>query len=501
MKKKTASNFSRRIAAVLFLLAILFPAAAQEARSGDSLAHAVLPNGLEVFTVENHSVPLVTICVAFRGGASAQTPETAGLFHLYEHMLFAGNDKYSTKESFMAALNGMGTTMWNGATGAEFINYHITVPSERLAEGVEFWAQAVRNPIFDTETLEKEKQVVLNEIKAYHSDPARVAANALESRMFAEYPWRKNVDGPERIIESATVASLRAIQASYYIPANMALMVGGDCAPEEVLALASAFFCDWKGGTAPTLGEPPHGVIPAGIKLIAAEDLFYRGLAQVQFRWRGPDVLRQTADTYASDVLLFLLSSPVGRFKNAIMDKVQGLFDAEYIDFSYPTARDGGNFVFSTYMLIDKPSLEGAVLDRVQNLLTAVRGEFALIAADPEAYFGAGELEKAKTKLIDQNIYAMESAQSFITDTLTFWWSTATADYFFAYEDNCRKVNWGDVAGLASRYIVGGETPPEEATLIRIRTSTLGTDKRMSAKIREYGYIEVNSDNAFWWQK
>ena len=501
MKSKFANiSFFRRIALLVLLCALALPSFAQTA-SGEAVAHRILPNGLEVFAVEDHSVPLVTICVAFRGGASAQSPETAGLFHLYEHMLFAGNAKYPTKEAFNAALNGMGTTAWNGATGAEFINYHITVPSDRLSEGVDFWAQAVRDPIFDPAVLENEKQVVLNEIKGYHSDPARIANDALESRMFADYPWRKNVDGPEKNIETATVARLKAIQSEFYIPANMALMVGGDCAPDEVFGFAEKSFGDWEGGPAPSLGVPPHGALPAGIKLISPEDLFYRGLAQIQFRWRGPDVLRQTRDTYTSDVALFLLSSPVGRFKSSIMSKVEGLYDAEYIDFSYPTARDGGNYIFSTYMLIDKPAVEGAVLDRIEGLRAAVLDEFAQIAADPEAYFGAVELEKAKTKLIDQNIYAMESAQRFVTDTLTFWWSTATAGYFFAYEDNCRKVGWSDIAELVSRYISGGAEAPESATLARIRTSTFGSDSRMSAKMKEYGYEKVDAGNAFWWQK
>jgi len=498
-KHATARLFGR-IALAAFLGAFLLPSFAQTA-GGEAVAHRILSNSLEVFAIEDHSVPLVTICVAFRGGASAQSPETAGLFHLYEHMLFAGNAKYRTKEAFSAALNSMGTTAWNGATGAEFINYHITVPSDRLSEGVEFWAQAVRDPLFDPVVLENEKRVVLNEIRGYHNDPARIANNALESRMFADYPWRKNVDGPERNIESANVATLRMIQSEFYIPANMALMVGGDCAPDEVFALAEKFFGDWAGGPAPRLGEPPHGALPAGIKLISPEDLFYRGLAQIQFRWRGPDVLLRTRDTYTSDVALFLLSSPVGRFKSSIMANVEGLYDAEYIDFSYPTARDGGNFVFSTYMLIDKPAVEGAILDRIEGLRAAVLDEFAQIAADPEAYFGAAELEKAKTKLIDQNIYAMESAQRFVTDTLTFWWSTATADYFFTYEDNCREVSWSDIADLVSRYVSGGAKLPESATLARIRTSTFGSDSRMSVKMKEYGYEKVDAGNAFWWQK
>ncbi|MBP7106207.1 MAG: insulinase family protein, partial [Spirochaetia bacterium] len=162
------------------------------AQQAEAVRNTTLENGLEVFVVENHAVPLVTVCIAFRGGAMAHTPKTAGLFHLYEHMMFNGNDKYPTKDAFSAALNRMGTTNWNGATGIEYINYFISVPSEKLPDAIDFWAHAVMNPTLDVRVLENEKQVVLNEIRGYHSDPSQIASNGLESRMFKDFPWRKN---------------------------------------------------------------------------------------------------------------------------------------------------------------------------------------------------------------------------------------------------------------------------------------------------------------------
>lgn len=485
---------------VALLAARLFMAAgaglaAEGAAGQEGLRHRVMSNGLEVFVAENRAVPLATVCVAFRGGASAQTPGNAGLFHLYEHMLFAGNARYPTKEAFTAALKRMGTTSWNGATGTEYINYHITIPSDRLEDGLEFWAAAVRAPSFDPATLETEKGVVLNEIRGYHADPARIASNALSSRMFPEYPWRKNIDGPEANIERAAVADLRTLQAAFYIPRNAALLVGGDVSAERVFELTEKHFGGWTGGSAPDAGAP-HGALPGGIRLVAPDPSYYRGIAQVQFRWRGPDVLAQTADTYASDVLLFLMSSPVGRFKQALMGRVPGLYDPEYIDFSYPTARDGGAFSFSTFMVVSKPEAEGAVLDRVEALREAVLAEFAEIERDPEAYFGSAELAKAKTKLVDQNLYAVEAADDFVTNTLTFWWSVATADYFLGYEKACGEVSWADIAGLVRRYLTGAS-----ATLVRIRESTYASDLKMSERIAALGYTKVGAANAFWWQK
>jgi zinc protease len=488
----------KALTAALFLAALAtFNAWASPAAGKARIPHKILANGLEVIVVENDAVPLATVCVAFRGGASAQVPETAGLFHLYEHMLFDGNEKYRTQADFMAALKRLGVSNWNGATGPEYINYYITLPSEKLAEGIEFWSWAVKKPVFDESKLEREKQVVINEIRGYHVDPAHIADEGLESRMFADYPWRKNIDGPEETIQGATIAQLEKMRATYYIPRNTALLVGGDVSAKEVFALAEKYFGDWKGGAAPVVGEPPHGGLPAGVALVYPDEDYYQGIAQAQIRWRGPDVLRQTADSYAADVFAFLLSSPVGRFKSALMKSGLGLYDPEYIDFSYPTSRDGGEFRFSSLLVAKEGAKEGNILDRNEALRAFVASELAEIARDPAAYFGPGALEKAKAKLIDQNLLSGEVASSFVTSSLTFWWSVASTDYFFGYEENCRKVGWSDVSSLVKRYLLG----PPSATLLRIRADAYASDQGAAEREKALGYSEIGSDNAFWWQR
>jgi zinc protease len=459
--------------------------------------HKTLANGLEVIVVENHAVPLATVCVAFRGGSSTQMPENAGLFHLYEHMLFDGNEKYPSQAAFMAALNKLGVANWNGGTSNRSINYFITLPSEKLSEGIEFWSWAVKKPVFNEDKLGREKQVVLNEIRGNHTAPDEIAENALESRMFTVAPWRKDVNGPEANVQKATVAQLEDIRDHYYIPRNAALLVGGDVNAEEVFALAEKWLGDWKGGAAPVIGEPAQGPVPEGIALVYLDDNFYQGLAQAQYRWRGPDVMRQTKDTYTSDVFLYLLSSPVGKFKADLIKANQGLYDPEYISFSYPTDRDGGSYQFVAYFLAQDPAKQGNILDRSEKLRSVIKDELGLIAKDPTAYFGQGELEKAKNKLIDQNLLSEEVASSFVTESLTFWWSVATTDYFFGYEDNCRKVSWSDISDLIERYLA---TAPS-AALLRIRSDAYTADPSATEREKALGYTEIGPDNAFWWQK
>jgi zinc protease len=482
--------------AVVFASCLLLPAAAQASASASAVGRK-LANGLELLVAENHAVPLATICVAFRGGAIAQTPETAGLFHLYEHMLFTGNEKYPTAAAFNAAMNRMGVPTYNGATGTEYIYYYITVPSDKLADGIEFWSWAIKKPTFNKDVFENEKKVVLNEIQGYHGDPDEIMSNAVDSRFFSAYPWRKNIDGPDKNILGATLDQIRAMQKTYYIPSNAVVLVGGDVSPDEVYALTQKWFGDWQGGPAPVIADKPQGPAPVGLKLVFPDDNFYDGVAQAELRWRGPDSMRQTKDTYTSDVFLFLLSSPVGKFKQALMAKVPGLYDPEYIDFSYPTHRDGGAYYFTAFMLLEDPAKDGSTFDRAIALEKAVREEFALIAKDPEAYFGAEELAKAKAKLIDQNLLSTEVAADYVTGTLTFWWAVATTDYFFGYEKNCKLVSFADIKGLIGDYLLGAG----DSIGLRMKSDAYASEPGAAQKLKTQGWTEIDADNAYWWQR
>ncbi len=466
---------------------------ATAAGAGDRPAHLVLSNGLEVFVVENHSVPLATVCVAFRGGASAQDKADAGLFHLYEHLLFASNEKYPNQAAFTAALNSLGVPDWNGSTGTQDIEYHITIPSSKLDDGVEFWSWAVRHPVFDPAKLETEKGVVLNEIRGYHADPDQIFENALDSRAFPTYPWRKNVDGPESNVQGATVADLKVMQAAWYVPSNAAILVGGDVKPAEVFASVQKWFGDWKGAQAEAIGVPPQPPIPDGIRVVYRDSGYYQGIDNVRIQWRGPDVLVDTKNSYVSDVLLFLTRSPVGRFKKDLMAKVPDLYDPEYIDFGYPTARDGGVLYFNSYL---KAGEGGPILDRAEALRKAVIDELGLIAKDPRAYFGDEELALAKRKLVDDNLLSMEDTSSFVSGVLVFWWSVASSDYFYNYENNCSKVSFGDISALIDRYILGKASEIG----VRVNAQDAKRDASMAEGEKTLGYKSVGPANAFWWQ-
>ena len=137
---------------IIFIFICITPIFAQETKI-EGLYHYVLPNGLELLVMENHAAPLAYIEIAVRAGGISQTEETAGLFHLYEHMMFKGNSKYPTAAAVQSAINDLGVPSWNGSTASEYVNYFFTVPADKLKEGLEFWSYAIREPLIDPTEL------------------------------------------------------------------------------------------------------------------------------------------------------------------------------------------------------------------------------------------------------------------------------------------------------------------------------------------------------------
>ena len=187
----------------------------------------VLPNGLEVIVLEDHSVPLVTIELAVRNGSYTEPPELNGLSHLYEHMFFKANRAVANQEAYLRTIGQLGIA-YNGETREEVVEYYFTTTSPNLRAAMNFMRDATRYPLFDEGEFERERQVVIGEIDRNESEPVFYLNREMNDRLFYKYPSRKNALGNRQTVSGATTAMMRLIQGRYYVPNNSALVVTGD---------------------------------------------------------------------------------------------------------------------------------------------------------------------------------------------------------------------------------------------------------------------------------
>jgi zinc protease len=480
---------SRKVVIAGFLCFLMATAVYAQAKDVTGLESFSLDNGMELFTLPNHAVPLARIQITFRTGGISQSPATAGLFHLYEHMLFKGNRTYPTQTDLQAAMKELGVADWNGGTSTEYVTYYFTVPSDKVEKGIEFWANAIRFPLLDPAELETEKQVVVNEILGYLSDPGNIYESAVDKAMYATYPWRKDVSGSEKLIRSASIQAMRDIRDTWYVPNNAALFVGGDVDPKAVQAAVQKYFGDWKKARDPWSPAPdPHPLLAKDVLLAFPDEQMYAGVAYVSIKLRGPDVTRNPQATYAADVWAKLLEDPNGKFKADIYAKVPGMYKKEYLWAGYPTQRDGGYVEFSTYLLLSPQKAD--TFDRVAGFRKALLEEMAAVAGDP-GYFAQKDFDVLERQLGDERVLERETVDGFI-NSLSFWWSTASTSYYFGYADALQRVKRPDVTKFLADFVLAKPV----VLSVRMNPKDFAREKASAEKL---GWGVVTKDNAYWW--
>ena len=433
--------FTRRGVPALTLVAFALlvsaaPADSQRADLEKIIQRRVLANGLEVIVVENHGVPLATVEIDVRNGSFTQTPDYAGLAHLYEHMFFKANRSFPEPDDFIQRLGRIGA-VFNGTTSEERVNYYMTVSADRMGEAIGLLSAALREPLFRQDELERERVVVLGEYDRNESNPGFRLGRAVDARLWTDAGSRKNTIGERDVIATTTPDKMREIQRRYYIPNNSTLIVTGDVEPGEVFALAERNLGSWERGPDPFVEHPipPIKPLTRNEAVIVEENV---GAVLVLMQWHGPSVGKDPDATYAADVFSDLVNQPGSGFHQRLIDS--GLFQSAAIN--YYTLNHVGPI---TIIGQTTPQL-------LHRALAALESEIARFS-NPD-YFTPQELEAVKTQRIVSSAFGRERASSF-AQTIGFWWSVASLEYYMGYVDNMARQTAQDLKSYADRYIVG----------------------------------------------
>ena len=459
----------------------------------ENLYQKKLDNGLTVFAVENHAVPLVYIEIAVRAGATTQTAETAGLFHLYEHMMFKGNTLYKDAASVQQAISDMGVSNWNGTTGTNCVNYFFTIPKDQLENGMAFWNAAIRSPLMKPEELENEKKVVLAEIEGDATEPGWIYSDYVNLRLFPNAPYRADAGGSFEVVRNATVAQLRDMQSKYYIPKNAALFIGGDIDAEETFALAEKIFGNWSNNGNEAPATPPQqdkSPFDSVQYAVMPYDRISPQIASINISFRGPDTDFNIADTYAIDYLVKLLDDPDGLFKQTLANDGELMIpDTDYVYGGYLTTRANGHIDFGATVLSPSENLTA----RVDSLLSQIQGSILPAMANDKALFSRAKIKEIARTLEDNDILHAQTATGLLS-TLRFWWTCASPEYYYTYNTEIAKVKQKDVQKLLDNYITG------KHPLVTVLVNP-DVYEALKTEFAQAGYDVVTSENAFWWRQ
>lgn len=426
---------SLQIGALLLLSAAVLRA---QNKLPENFYYTTLENGLEVLVIEDQSVPLATIELAVHNGAYTEDPEYDGLSHLYEHMFFKANKDIPSQEKFMERVNELGIS-FNGTTGAERVNYFITLSNSKLEEGLEFMNSAIRYPLFLQEEMKKENPVVDGEFQRAESSPVFFLSQEMDRHLWKDNYSRKNTIGDHDIILSATPEKMKIIQEKYYYPNNTIIVVAGAVDRENVVEQVERIYGDWERSEFEIFEKYP---VPEFEPLKESEAYITESEnAQVPIMMvglHGPSVDEDPEATYAADVFHTILGLQSSKFQQNLVES--GL--AYQAGGGYQTLKHVGPIQL---FFVPNPQKMDAAIDSL---------EAEIARWDNDDYFTDEQMEAAKSQLAIQDIYSRESTSNFV-HSLTFWWASADLDYYVNYIDNLKAVSRDDIKNYVKKYIHG----------------------------------------------
>src|SRR3989338_3780531 len=129
-----------------------------------------LSNGM-IVNMEKRELPVVSFSISNPFGAAYEESKIKGIAHLIEHLVFTGT-KTRSHEDISREIEKKGGIV-NAFTAQEVTSFWFKLPAEHVFSGIDILADILQNPVFDKAKFEKEKRVVLEEIKMYHDDPSR----------------------------------------------------------------------------------------------------------------------------------------------------------------------------------------------------------------------------------------------------------------------------------------------------------------------------------------
>jgi len=201
-----------------------------------------LPNGLRIATFAMPHLETAAVALSVDTGARHEDARHNGLAHLFEHMVFKGTTQRSARRIAEEAEDVGGSI--NAYTARDVTVFHARMLAEDLALGLDIIADLVRNPIFDAQDLERERQVVLQELGESRDTPDDIIYDHLQNAAFPDQPLGRPILGDETSIAAIDVAALKAWQQQHYCADTIVLTAAGKLDHDVLVAQAEKLLGD-----------------------------------------------------------------------------------------------------------------------------------------------------------------------------------------------------------------------------------------------------------------
>ncbi|MCK0199035.1 insulinase family protein [Ancylobacter sp. 6x-1] len=429
------SAFIFAASAAAGLATVAAPTAARAAE----VSEFTLENGMQVVVVPDHRTPVVTHMVWYRVGSADEHPGKSGIAHFLEHLMFKGTAQHPAGQfsQVVATLGGQE----NAFTSQDYTAYFQRVAKEHLGTVMGFEADRMTGLVLTDEVVLPERDVVLEERRMRtDNDPGSQLSEAAQAAMYTNHPYGHPIIGWEEEIASLNREDALAFYRRFYTPNNAILVVAGDVTADEVRALAEKTYGTVARRAEIGPRERPKEPEPRAERRVSLAD---GRVAQPSLSraYLVPPYRTAPKESVALDVLAQVLGGgSTGRlYRTLVVEKGLAAGASAWYQ---STALDETRFGIS---LSPRPEV------KMEGLEAALDAAIARIAAEgPEA----GELERAKTRLVADAIYAQDNQATLARIYGAALATGTTVDDVKNWPAEVKAVTAEEVRDVARRYLV-----------------------------------------------
>ncbi|HEY4363640.1 MAG TPA: pitrilysin family protein [Bryobacteraceae bacterium] len=352
------------------------------------IERSTLPNGVRVITERMTRVRSVTVGVWIGSGSREEQPHETGLSHFIEHMVFKGT-KNRSAEDIARSVDSIGGGL-DAFTSKELVSYQVKILDEHLPEAFDVVADLVRNPLFDKSDIEKEKGVILEELKMEVDNPEYLIHEIFSSNFWKGHGLGRSILGTKQSIRSFNRDSVEQYYRQFYTPSNILITAAGSLKHKQLMKLVEDRFSDLKRRNKRSPEPPPKPQAPMIFKN-------KNSLEQVHVYIGVPSIAVPSESRFACYVLNTILGGGMSsRLFQNIREK-QGLAYTVYSELAM--YRDAG------CMLI----YAGTSLKTARKVIESIAHELKQMTDHPVT---AEELRRAKDHLKGSYVLGLESTSS-----------------------------------------------------------------------------------------
>ncbi len=415
------------------------------------MSFETLTNGMRVVLLPDDGPDVAALYLWINVGSTDEGPGMEGAAHFIEHLVFKGTARFGVGEC-AAAIEAMGGDL-NAWTGFDETVFHATVRGGAAAGAVDVLAEMMRTARFDAEELERERDVVIEEIRGGDDDVGLVLSEALYAAAWPGDPYGRSIIGTAGSVRALPRAALMSFYGQRYVPANACIAVAGRFDAASVRACIDARFSG--GPAAPERGRSRRAA-PRGGVVTRLRRRFDTHLLRVAF----PAVSQGDDFAPAFDLLTSALGGNSATPLVAALRAQPGCFDVT-VDFEAESR--GGLLVLEAHVA---PGKEDAVLEVATGFL----------AAAAAGQIDRADLARARVGLAAERRFRHQTVDGRAHEACYGVETYGDPDSWRAYDARVAAVSDAQVRELAARVL-----QPESALVVALSRRTAALRPKWAA--------------------